>query len=147
MSNRTTQEESQIDKLVLDTHTLIWYLEGKEISESQVQGIEQNRRSNQLYISSISIWEVAQLNVKKKLALSIPFNEWLHNLLSIPGLNVVDLSISILVESCNLLWEHKDPVDRMVVATTRSLNARLFTFDKKILDYAENGYVKVYPFN
>jgi PIN domain nuclease of toxin-antitoxin system len=141
--NSLITDNQKIEKLVLDTHILIWYVEGIELSEEQVKIIEEKRQSNQLYTSSISIWEVAQLNAKKKLAFSIPISEWLHRLLSIPGLNIIELSINILVESCNLPdWEHKDPADRMIVAATREINGHLLTLDKKILEYAENGYLK-----
>ena len=128
----------------MDTHILIWYLEGIELSQQQVQIIESQRNLNQLYISAISIWEVSMLINKKKAAISIPINEWLNKVLSIPGLNIIDLSLTILVESCNLPdFDHKDPADRMIIASTREIDGYLLTFNKRILEYANNGYLKL----
>jgi len=144
MNNTSTSTLQKIEKLVIDTHILIWYLEGIELSQQQVQIIENQRNLSQLYISAISIWEVSMLINKKKAAISIPIHEWLNKVLSIPGLNIIDLSLTILVESCNLPdFDHKDPADRMIIASTREIDGHLLTFDKRILEYANNGYMKL----
>ena len=144
MNNTSTSTLQKIEKVVMDTHILIWYLEGIELSQQQVQIIESQRNLNQLYISAISIWEVSMLINKKKAAISIPINEWLNKVLSIPGLNIIDLSLTVLVESCNLPdFDHKDPADRMIIASTREIDGYLLTFDKRILEYANNGYLKL----
>jgi PIN domain nuclease of toxin-antitoxin system len=36
---------------------------------------------------------------------------------------------------------HKDPADRLLIATARSLNVPIVTRDRFILDYAEAGHV------
>ena len=132
-----------VERLVLDTHSLIWYLEGLELSEAQVQTIEERRQANHLYISAISVWEVAMLINKRKAAISISINEWLQRVLAIPGLQVIDLSLTILIDSCYLPdFEHRDPADRMIVASARAIDGHLLTFDQKILAYAAHGYLK-----
>lgn len=61
-----------------------------------------------------------------------------------PGLKVIDLSIPILVQSCELpSYTHKDPADRLIIASSRAINAHLMTADQKIMDYAHEGYLKV----
>ncbi len=133
-----------IEKLTLDTHILIWYSEGTNLSKDQVNVIEQVRKAGNLYISAISIWEIAMLVNKDKIALSISFDEWVDKLLSTPGFNLIDLSIPILTQSCVLpKYQYKDPADRLIIASARSINSHLMTFDQKIIDYADNGYLKV----
>ena len=52
MSNELTPNDTtEVDKLILDTHILIWYVEGINLSESQVQLIDQMREKASLYIS------------------------------------------------------------------------------------------------
>ena len=144
MSDISDLDNQIIEKLILDTHILIWYLEGVELSEQQIELIENQRSNNQLYISAISIWEISMLINNKKIAISISLNEWLHKVQNIPSLNIIDLSIPILIESCNLPdLEHKDPADRMIIASTRAVNGYLMTLDKKILQYANEGYLKI----
>jgi len=146
MSNTVTLDNTpEIDKLILDTHILIWYIEGINLSEPQVELIDKMREKSSVYISAISIWEIALLVSKERIALSIDIDEWIQRVASITGLNLMDLSIPILTQSCTLLnYEHKDPADRMIIASARSINAHLITHDQKIIDYADKGYLKIY---
>ena len=137
-------DKSPIEKITLDTHIIIWYSEGIKLSEEQVSIIDKARDNNCLFISSISIWEIAMLFNKGKTVLSMGLNELIDKILSIPGLNVIDLSIPILLESTLLPnYEHKDPADRLIIASTRSNGSYLMTVDQKIIDYANKGYLKM----
>lgn len=132
------------NKLILDTHIIIWYIEGINLNKEQIKIIDDYQKNNSLYISAISIWEISMLASKNKITFSVSLKEWIDSLLSIPGLNLVNLSPSILIESCNLTnLDHKDPADRMIISTARNLNAHLMTADQKILDYAKQGHLKV----
>ncbi|WP_341789675.1 type II toxin-antitoxin system VapC family toxin [Rickettsia endosymbiont of Polydrusus tereticollis] len=140
----TNVEINDSESLILDTHILIWYVEGIELSESQIGLIEKAREKNMLCISAISIWEIAMLESKGRIALSVSLADWIDKLLSIPGLNLIDLSVSVLIQSCFLThYEHKDPADRFIIASARANNSYLLTFDQKIIQYANLGYLKI----
>ena len=130
--------------IVLDTHILIWYLEGIKLDERQIQIIEDARKQNNLYICAISIWEIGMLANKGKIAFSINVKEWINRMLAIPGLRTIDLSSDILLESTNLPnYAYKDPVNRLIIASTRSINAYLMTMDEKIIEYGNSGYIRL----
>ena len=132
------------EKLTLDTHVLIWYMEGIKLSHEQVNIIDQAKANNKLFISAISIWEIAMLATKGKLAFSIRISEWIDTALAIPGLNLIELSVPILIESTSLPnYEYKDPADRMIISTCRSNGSYLMTFDQKIIDYGNKGYLRI----
>ena len=60
-----------------------------------------------------------------------------------PGIISIGITPKIAVEAQTLPGEfHKDPADRIIVATTRVLNASLITVDRKILNYR---FVKTIP--
>lgn len=131
-------------KLTIDTHILLWYVEGISLSKNQVELIEKARQSNGLYISAISIWEIIMLARKGKITLSISLDSWIEKLLLIPGLNVIELSVPIMLQSSELPnYEHKDPADRFIIASSRFIDAYLMTMDQKIIDYANQGYLKI----
>jgi len=135
-----------MNKLTIDTHILIWYVEGIELSEEQVDLIETARRNNLLHISSISVWEIMMLVDKEIITLSMNLNFWIDKVLSIPGLNLIDLSVPIMQQSCELPnYHHKDPADRFIIASARFINSHLMTADPKIIDYAHQGYLKITP--
>ncbi len=140
----STAADADLEKLTLDTHVLIWYTEGVKLTDTQVNVIEKVREKNALYISAISIWEIFMLARKDKIAFSITLNEWIDRLLSTPGLNLIDLSVPILIQSCELPnYQHKDPADRLIIASSRFINSHLMTYDQKIIDYANDGYLKI----
>lgn len=39
-------------------------------------------------------------------------------------------------------YDHKDPVDRMIISSCRKFDLHLMTFDQKIIDYSNMGYLK-----
>lgn len=131
-------------KITLDTHIIIWYAEGIKLTEKQVSIIDKARDNNALFISSISIWEISMLFNKGKAVFSMSVNELIDKILSIPGLNLIDLSIPILLESTLLPnYEHRDPADRLIISSARSNGSHLMTMDNKIIDYGNKGYLKI----
>ncbi|WPY01919.1 Type II toxin-antitoxin system VapC family toxin (plasmid) [Candidatus Trichorickettsia mobilis] len=139
---------AQNEKLVLDTHILVWYAEGIHLTTIQIESIENFRKKDNLYISAISIWEIALLVSKGKIIFSVTLTEWVDKLLSLPGLNIIDLSVPVLLESCNLPnYQHKDPADRLIIASVRLNNFYLLTVDQNITEYGKSGYLKILDAN
>ena len=67
---------------------------------------------------------------------------WLKEALADPGPAIDPLSPQIAVESYALPDEfHRDPADRLIVATARVSNSALMTRDQRILDYAARGHL------
>ena len=98
--------------------------------------VEKARTQNDLWLSMISIWEVARKVEKQQLAFDRPLDRWLDGATSIEGLHVWELTPPILVESCQLPQPfHGDPADQIIVATARHHGAVLVTKDERIRRY------------
>lgn len=124
--------------IVLDTHTLLWWASGDQgqLSAAAMQAIEAELNGGQIMVSSISAWELAMLVAKGRIALSMDTEEWLSVLSQIEEVSFVPVDNEIAVKSIELPGEfHKDPADRIIVATARKLAAPLVTRDDKIHDY------------
>ena len=125
--------------IVLDTHALIWWASGhkEELSAAALQAIENELEDGgQIFISAISAWELAMLVAKGRVALSMDVAEWLSYVGSIEAVNFVPVDNEIAVKSTELPGDfHKDPADRLIVATARKLAAPLVTADEKIRAY------------
>ena len=141
----TSNISNDPNSVLLDTHILIWYVEGdNHLKKQHLDIIEKARQQNKLYISAISIWEITMLSEKERIVLSVTLSEWIDKALSTEGLNIIDLSTNILIESCQLPhYPHKDPADRMIIATARHLSISLMTFDNKMIEYADKGYLTI----
>lgn len=132
--------------IVLDTHVWIWLINGDErITKSQLLPyINSAMKDHSIFIAAISTWEVAMLAAKGRITLTENTLQWIKDASTAPGISIYPLSPEVSHESTILPGDfHGDPADRMIVATARILNAELLTFDKQIIDYAANGYVKI----
>jgi PIN domain nuclease of toxin-antitoxin system len=87
-------------------------------------------------VSIISCWEVAKAVEYGRLGLSKPVAEWLVKALAYPGIQLLELTVPIVVESTQLVGFHRDPGDQIIVATARMYNSALLTADHKILAYS-----------
>lgn len=133
-------------KLLLDTHVLVWLLEdSKRISDGIHKRVQQAADEDSLFVSAITPWEIAMLISKGRLRLNRDVAEWLDAALALPGIHLAPLSPAIAVASTRLPWEvHADPADRILLATSRHLNAALITADERLLVYAAQGFAKCF---
>ncbi len=124
--------------IVLDTHVLIWWVTGAaSLSRKAKRTIEKTlSEGEEIIISSISSWEIALLIARNRLVLSMDLESWLDEVSYIEGVRFMPVDNDIAIKSIKLPGEfHKDPADRMIVATARKLAAPLITADEKIRAY------------
>ncbi|MER8382499.1 type II toxin-antitoxin system VapC family toxin [Mesorhizobium sp. M0142] len=127
---------------MLDTHVLVRWVGGETdlLSEPALRAIERERLGGEILISSISAWEIAMLVSRGRLLLSMDVGEWLATVSKLEKLSFISVDNEIAVTSTELPGEfHKDPADRIIVATSRKFAAPLVTADHKLRDYR---YVK-----
>ena len=132
--------------IVIDTHVWIWMVEGDRtrLGAGAVGALERASRRGHLLVTAISVWEVAMLEAKGRIALATPVDDWVAAALRAPGVRLLDLTPAISVDSARLPGvSPADPADRLLVASARSAGARLATCDARILGYAGIGHVAV----
>ena len=129
--------------LLLDTHVWFWLVLGSAALCSAARKTISGAASiGNLRIAAITVWEVALLASRNRVALGKPTIRWVEEAVAASTVIVEPLSPSIAVESCELPeMFHRDPVDRLIVATARVANATLMTRDRQILDYAARGHL------
>jgi PIN domain nuclease of toxin-antitoxin system len=124
--------------IVLDTHALVWWVTADpNLSKKAKTAIDRELNGGEIVISAISAWEIAMLVEREKLVLSMDVGSWLSTVQSIEGVRFVPVDPETAVKSVVLPGEfHKDPADRMIVATARKFAVPLVTKDEKIRTYA-----------
>ena|ERR1051325_5091472 len=122
--------------IVLDTHVWVWWIHGaSELTDQQKQLIQENEGLG-LGVSVISCWEVAKLVEYSRLILPCPISDWFEQALAYPGIQLLNLTPQIAIESTQLPGGfHRDPADQIIVATARIYDCELLTADNKILNY------------
>jgi len=120
--------------ILLDTHTLLWWLNEHERLSPTARSLLIDE-SNSLHISIASMWEVAiKVSLGKLTGLSGGVKTLITRLYEIPvSLIPVMTSHVELVE--DLPFIHRDPFDRLIVATAKAEDMTIMTIDDNIRKY------------
>ena len=123
--------------IVLDTHIWVWWTQDDPLLPSAYKKHINAHLTGGLGVSIISCWEIALLEAYGKIALPAPIESWLNTSLNAQHIHLLDLSPKIVVEANHLPGNfHRDPADRLIVATARIHGYPLVTVDGKIRNYS-----------
>ena len=131
--------------LLLDTHVLVWLVKGVDaLAPRHRSRLEAAAATEALEISAISFWEVAMLARSGRVSLTRSVIDWRREVLGTGRFAERAVTGEVAVESVMLPGElHADPADRLLVATARLDGATLVTHDRRIIEYSEQGHVRV----
>ena len=117
---------------LLDTHVLLWLRVGDHsLGPTARLTIDEAWRAGDVAVSSISFWETAMLQARNRIELTTDILRWRREQL---GQGLVELAVNgeVGIRAANLANFHRDPADRLIVATALD-GHRLLTADQRIL--------------
>ena len=123
--------------ILLDTHILLWMVfEPHKLLPGHQALLSQHEFGDGLIkISSVSFWEIAVKQSKKKLRLPISTKDLFVRCNSVRGIEVLHTGALDWIGAAELEWDHKDPVDRLLVSMSIRNGWKLLTVDQGIDDY------------
>jgi PIN domain nuclease of toxin-antitoxin system len=123
--------------ILLDTHVLVWFVSNPELlSKYVLKTIESSMNSGSVFISSMSIWEIALLVKHQRIVLEMALDTWIGKVEDLPFISFVPVDNKIAYRSVHLQEPfHKDPADRIIVATALEIGAAVISKDEKIRSY------------
>jgi PIN domain nuclease of toxin-antitoxin system len=121
--------------LVLDSHALYWWVNRTpgRLGARQIEAIE---TADRLVVSAMVCWEIAWLVAHGRITLRVPVTDWLDQV-EAGGVEVIPVSRVIATRAVSLPEHHKDPVDRIIIATAIEFRAQLVSVDARFEDYME----------
>ncbi|MDJ0533148.1 MAG: type II toxin-antitoxin system VapC family toxin [Xenococcaceae cyanobacterium MO_207.B15] len=123
-------------KIVLDTCALIWWsLDPDKLSQAAKDACNEMERKKNGLVPSTAIWEIAIKIKNKKLDLGVPLDEYVASVKKSSVVSIIPINEDLWLESAQLEWTHRDPVDRVVVALAKTNQALIITADKVIRDF------------
>ena len=120
-------------KYILDTHAIIWLLENSPKMSSNIKDIIKQQENN-IYISSVSLWEIAIKMDLGKLKLGVSFGELL-DYINRRDFDILQIEENYLKGLVGLPYIHNDPFDRMIISTAISEDLTIITIDDSIQKY------------
>lgn len=122
-------------KLLLDTCALIWWtLDQAKLSPAAAQAISKDQRED-LYISSISIWEIGIKIKNGKLEIGTDITDYTARLAKLGRLKILPVDAAVWIKNLELDWNHRDPADRTIVATALLHRLTIVTADTMMAAY------------
>jgi PIN domain nuclease of toxin-antitoxin system len=120
-------------RLLLDTHIWLWsLLDPGKLSRRVSATI--GDADNELWLSSVSVWEFLTLVRKGRLTIAGDLDQWLREALQRIPLREAPVTHDVAIESQRVELPHWDPADRFIAATSRLLGARLVTADERLIE-------------
>lgn len=121
-------------RILLDTHALIWWLEGGAKLSPAARLAIANPEGTVL-VSAASAWEIAIKQQAGKFQVPDLVKDFQGRLLK-EGFAELPISIEHAVRAGTLPGSHKDPFDRVLIAQSQVENAALVTCDSLFRKYA-----------
>lgn len=117
--------------ILLDTHALLWWLIApNKLSPRARAACEEIERSGGGVVSSISIWEIALKHRLGKLELPGPVSEMVARLEQDRLVHLRAVDAATWLQTAQLEWDHRDPADRVIVATAMLAGVPILTKDE-----------------
>jgi PIN domain nuclease of toxin-antitoxin system len=124
--------------IVLDTHALVWWIsDSSRVGARARRAIDAAVRAKEpIGVSCISAWEITMLVKADRLRLTIPVDDWLAKVEGLPFFEFFPVDNRVGLRAVTLDgFTHKDPADRIIVATALGVGAALVTADERLQAY------------
>jgi PIN domain nuclease of toxin-antitoxin system len=126
--------------VLLDTHIALWLDSGSDRLRPSTRTLIDDcwLGGGTILISAITVWEIGQLVDTGRIDLDRPVEDWLQRFIARPGLATAPLTPFAAARSYRLHHlDHRDPGDRLIIATAIEHACPLITYDERIMRFAE----------
>jgi PIN domain nuclease of toxin-antitoxin system len=124
-------------RLLIDTHAFLWAASDKDRLSERARSLIEDA-SNEIYVSSASLWEIAIKIGIGKLRLTSPYETFIAKQLAITNILVLSSSIRHYAALAALPVHHKDPFDRLIIAQSIVEATPIVSIDAKFDTYLVN---------
>jgi PIN domain nuclease of toxin-antitoxin system len=126
-------------KYLLDTHIFLWWITDNTKLPGNMRDLIGDK-SNELFLSSASIWEMMIKSKLNKIDLPDDPKAYLKEQVEINSINILNVTMAHSLETFDLSLIHKDPFDRMLIAQARVEKLTIMTTDSYIKQYEVNTF-------
>jgi PIN domain nuclease of toxin-antitoxin system len=122
-------------RLLLDTHIWLWsQLSPEKLSRQVARGLESSH--NERWLSPVSLWELVILSEKGRVNLDAEVEAWVSRARKAAPVVEAPLTYEVALETLQIKLPHRDPADRLLVATARVFGLTLVTADERLIGVA-----------
>jgi PIN domain nuclease of toxin-antitoxin system len=115
-------------RLLIDTHILIYFLEGNQLLSKDHQQIIADQ-NNDIFLSIASLWEMAIKISTGKLMISQPLDDVIRQI-DAETIDILPISAEHTLQVSTMPFHHRDPFDRIIIAQAQIENLPVITSDE-----------------
>ena len=127
-------------RVVLDTHTFLWFIDGDAALSPYARQLIEDR-TNERLLSIASLWEMAIKVGLGKLSLSLPYRHWMGRAIADLNLSILPITVEYADRQAVLPHHHRDPFDRLLIAQSLTDAIPIVTADAQFNSY---GIVRIW---
>jgi PIN domain nuclease of toxin-antitoxin system len=127
-------------KYLIDTHIFIWFMDGNPSFSPVAKNIILDK-SNEIFISIASLWEISIKSSIGKLPMSKKYDE-ISSVLYDNLIEILPITFAHTVENNQLPFYHRDPFDRIIAAQAIVENIDFISADAAFDDYFKSTSIK-----
>ncbi len=128
------------ESLLLDTHIALWLDSGDDRLRASTRKLIDAcwQNNGTIFLSAVTAWEVALLVDTGRIDLDITADAWVQRFLDRPGIEAAPLAHRAASRSYQFHHlDHRDPADRLLIATAIELACPLVTYDERITQFGK----------
>ena len=127
--------------VLLDTHIALWLDSGNAKLRASTRELIDRcwHDGGVIMLSAVTAWEIGVLVERGKIVLDLPPHAWVRRFLRQNGIQGVPLHPDVAARTGALAdLPHRDPGDRLLIATAIDLGCPLITYDERIAGFARD---------
>ena len=121
-------------RILIDTHALLWYLQG-DANLSNLALMTTENKDNNVFVSIVTLWEIAIKSGLGKLELQRPFKNLEADLQQL-DIKILPINFAELDIYRSLPLHHRDPFDRILIAQSIGNSLTMITRDALFQPYS-----------
>jgi len=119
---------------LLDTHTLLWFLDAHPNLSKRAREIIEDPESN-LSVSIVSLWEISIKVNLNKLSIDSDISQLEQDIQQL-GISLLPILVPALDQYLQLPLHHRDPFDRLLISQAITMNKIVLSADSQFDAYA-----------
>jgi PIN domain nuclease of toxin-antitoxin system len=123
-----------VARLLLDTHVLLWWLDGDGRVPTRIRSLIQDD-ANEILVSAASVWEITTKARLGKLPGTLDVAADVPGCIRSQGFTALAISIAHAQVAGTLPGPHRDPFDRMLIAQAQTERCPILSIDTAFDDY------------
>ncbi|MBU2611498.1 MAG: type II toxin-antitoxin system VapC family toxin [Chloroflexi bacterium] len=121
-------------RLLLDTHTFLWWDSEPEKLSSRSLELLQNR-NNILFLSVVSAWEIQIKLQLGKIKIGLPLADIIESQQQANNIEIIPVKLEHVLRLSEIPSHHKDPFDRLLIVQAIAENLTLVSKDPAFSNY------------